>query len=172
MARALQLAGHDGEAKKAFAEFETKSLLESSQKDNSNRELIFYYADCVKQPVKALQVAEQEYSWRKDVYTLDAYAWALHANGQDVEARKQIETALAVGIRDAKLLLHAGEIALTSGDLDAARRYLKQSLELNTLDSEQARLALASLAPTPADRHPTCGNFVTPSRRFSCWPVP
>jgi tetratricopeptide (TPR) repeat protein len=149
LARALRLAGHDGEAKKAFAEFETKSLLESSQKDNSNRELIFYYADCVKQPAQALQVAEQEYSWRKDVYTLDAYAWALHANAQDGEARKQIETALAVGIRDAKLLFHAGEIALTSGDLDAAQRYLKLSSELNTLDSEQARLALASLAPTP-----------------------
>jgi tetratricopeptide (TPR) repeat protein len=149
LARALQLAGREGEAKKFFAEFERKSLLESSQKDNSNRELIFYYADCVKQPIQALRLAEQEYSWRKDVYTLDAYAWALHRNGRDVEARKQIEAALAVGIRDAKLLLHAGEIALASGDPDAARRYLKQSLELNTLDSEQARLALASLAPTP-----------------------
>ena len=149
LARALQLAGGEGEAKKLFAEFERKSLLESSHKDNSNRELIFYYADCVKQPVQALQLAEQEYSWRKDVYTLDAYAWALHRNGRDVEARKQIEAALAVGIRDAKLLLHAGEIARAAGDPDAARRYLKQSLELNTLDSEQARLALASLAPTP-----------------------
>jgi tetratricopeptide (TPR) repeat protein len=149
LARALQLAGREGEAKKFFAEFERKSLLESSQKDNSNRELIFYYADCVKQPIPALQVAEREYSWRKDVYTLDAYAWALHRNGRDGEARQQMEAALAVGIRDAKLLLHAGEIALASGDSDAARRYLKQSLELHTLDSEQARLALASLAPTP-----------------------
>jgi tetratricopeptide (TPR) repeat protein len=149
LARALQLAGREGEAKKFFTEFERKSLLESSHKDNSNRELIFYYADGVKQPVQALQLAEQEYSWRKDVYTLDAYAWALHRNGRDVEARKQIEAALAVGIRDAKLLLHAGEIARATGDPDAARRYLKQSLELNTLDSEQARLALASLAPTP-----------------------
>ena len=149
LARALRLAGHGGEAKKAFVEFETKALLESSHKDNANRELIFYYADCVKQPAKALQVAEQEYSWRKDVYTLDAYAWALHANGRDLDARKQIETALAVGIRDAKLLLHAGEISLAAGDPDAAQHYLKQSLELNTLDSGQARLALASLASTP-----------------------
>ena len=31
LARALRLAGHEGEAKKAFAEFETKSLLASSQ---------------------------------------------------------------------------------------------------------------------------------------------
>ncbi len=103
----------------------------------------------MKQPIPALRLAEQEYSWRKDVYTLDAYAWALHQNGRDVEARKQIEAALAVGIRDARLLLHAGEIARASGDPDAARRYLKQSWELNTLDSEQARLALASMAPAP-----------------------
>jgi tetratricopeptide (TPR) repeat protein len=147
LARALRLAGHEGEAKKAFAEFETKSLLASSHQDNSNRELIFYYADCVNQPAKALQVAEQEYSWRKDVYTLDAFAWALHANGQEVEARRQIEAALAVGLRDAKFLLHAGEIALAFGDRDGARNYLRQASELNTQDSEQARLALASLAP-------------------------
>ena len=45
LAEALQLAGRDGEAKKAFAEFENKALAESSGMNNSNRELIFYYAD-------------------------------------------------------------------------------------------------------------------------------
>jgi Flp pilus assembly protein TadD len=79
------------------------------------------------------------------VYTLDAYAWALHINGQDLEARKQIEAALAVGIRDAKLLVHAGVIALASGDRAAAERYLKQSTELNSEESEQARNILAGL---------------------------
>ena len=53
---------------------------------------------------RRLRVAKQEFAWRHDVYTLDAYAWALHVNGQDAEARKQIETALAVGIRDSKIL--------------------------------------------------------------------
>ena len=149
LAQALRLAGHDGEAKQVFAEFEAKALLESSKKDNSNRELIFYYGDYAKQPAKALQLAEQEYAWREDVYTLDAYAWALHVNGQDVEARKQIEAALAVGIRDAKLFRHAGEIALKSGDSAAAQRYLKQSAELNTPDSEQARVMLTTLPEAP-----------------------
>ena len=60
-------------------------------------------------------------------------------------------TALAVGIRDAKLFRHAGEMALKSGDLLAADRYLKQSAELNTADSEQARLALTNLAQTRGD---------------------
>jgi Tfp pilus assembly protein PilF len=91
-------------------------------------------------------VAQQEYAWRHDVYTLDAYAWALHVNGQDAEARKQIETALAVGIRDAKLFRHAGEIALKAGDIAAAEHYLKQSVELNAVDSEQARRTLAGLS--------------------------
>jgi Tfp pilus assembly protein PilF len=145
LAEAMQLAGRNGEAKKAFAEFETNALLESGRKDNANRDLVFYYADHVQQPAKALKVAEQEYAWRHDVYTLDAYAWALHANGQDMEARKQIETALAVGIRDARLFLHAGVIALKSGDRAAAERYLKQSAELNSEDSEQARNTLAGL---------------------------
>jgi tetratricopeptide (TPR) repeat protein len=133
LAEALQLAGRNDEAQRAYADFETKSLLESNKKDNSNRELIFYYADHAQQPVKALKVAQQEYAWRHDVYTLDAYAWALHVNGQDTEARKQIEIALAVGIRDATFFRHAAEIALKVEDLEAAERY-----------SEQARVVLAS----------------------------
>jgi tetratricopeptide (TPR) repeat protein len=145
LAEALQLAGRDGEAKKAFAEFETNALLESGKKDNANRDFIFYYTDQLQQPAKALKLAEQEFAWRHDVYTLDAYAWALHVNGQDAEARKQIETALAVGIREAKLFLHAGVIALKSGDRTVAERYLKQSAELNSDDSEQARNILTGL---------------------------
>ena len=152
LAEALKLAGRDAEAKKAFAEFETKSLAESVRKDNSSRELVFYYADYAQQPARALEVAKQEFAWRRDVYTLDAYAWALHVNGQDAEARKQIETALAVGVRDAKMLDHAGEIALKLGDRPAAERYLEDSAALHAIGSEQARLRLASLGQAELNR--------------------
>jgi tetratricopeptide (TPR) repeat protein len=145
LAEALELAGHTVDAKKAFGEFESKSLAEASRKDNSNRELVFYYADHAHQPAKALDVARQEFAWRHDVYTLDAYAWALHMNGQDAEARKQIDTALAVGIRDAKLFTHAGEIALKLGERANAERYLHESVLLHGTGSEQARVALAGL---------------------------
>jgi tetratricopeptide (TPR) repeat protein len=131
LAQALELAGQADEAKKAFAEFETKSFLESVRADNSNRELTFYYADHAHRPGKALDIAKQEHARRHDVYTLDAYAWALHVNGQDGEARKQIEAALAVGIRDAKIFRHAGEIALQLGDRGAAERYLQESASLH-----------------------------------------
>jgi len=152
LAEALRLAGRSEEAKKAFAEFEQKSLLETNRGDNSNRELIFYYADYAHDPLKALEVAKREFSRRHDVYTLDSYAWTLHVNGQAHEARRQIEAALAVGIRDARLLRHAGEIALKEGDRTAAENYLKQAADLDTIDSERARTVLVSVAAPAASR--------------------
>lgn len=145
LAQALQLAGKTDDANKAFAEFEQKSLLESNRGDNSNHELIFYYADYADQPTRALEVAQREIARRHDVFTLDSYAWALYRNGQYADARKQIESALAVGIRDAKIFRHAGQIALKSGDKAAADRYLRESVALNSVGSEQARITLASL---------------------------
>ena len=145
LAQALQLAGKTDEASKAFAEFEQKSLLETNRGDNSNHELIFYYADYAMQPARALEVAQREIARRHDVFTLDSYAWALYQNGQYDDARKQIETALAVGVRDAKIFRHAGEIALKSGDKAAAERYLQESADLNSTGSDQAKVTLASL---------------------------
>jgi tetratricopeptide (TPR) repeat protein len=145
LAEALQWAGRTDEASKAFTEFEQKSVLESGKTDNSNHELIVYYADYARQPAKALDVAEREYARRRDVFTLDCYAWALHVNGQNDEARKQIEAALAVGVRDTRLFRHAGEIALAEGDRTAAEKYLQQSSELNSLGSDQARATLTRL---------------------------
>jgi tetratricopeptide (TPR) repeat protein len=145
LAEALQLAGRTAEANEAFAQFEQKSLLETNRADNSNHELIAYYADYAHQPEKALEVAQREFARRHDIFTLDSYAWVLYVNGQYSEARKHIEAALAVGVRDAKIFRHAGEIALKSGDLASAQHYLQQSIELNAAGSEQARLALRGL---------------------------
>jgi len=148
LAEALELSGRTTDAKKAFAEFETKSLAEASRKDNSSRELVFYYADHTHEPARALEIATQEFAWRHDVYTLDAYAWALHVNGEDKEARQQLDKALAVGIRDARLFAHAGEIALKLGDRTSAEKYLHESLSLHSAGSEQARVVLAGLGQT------------------------
>ncbi len=149
LAEALELAGRTADAQKAFAEFEQKSLRETNIGDNSNHELIFYYADHAHDPAKALEVATREIARRHDVFTLDAYAWALYRNQQYAEARKQIEAALAVGIRNAKMFAHAGEIALQAGDRTAAERYLREAADLNSLGSEQARMTLARLQGAP-----------------------
>jgi tetratricopeptide (TPR) repeat protein len=146
LAKALQLAGRTEEAKQAFAGFEQKSLLETNRADNSNHELVLYYADYANQPAKALEVARREYARRHDVFTLDGYAWALHVSGQNEEAREQIKAALAVGIRDAHLFRHAGEIALAVGNRPEAELYLRQSAELKAPGSEQAYASLARLS--------------------------
>jgi tetratricopeptide (TPR) repeat protein len=146
LAEALELAGRKAEADSAFQEFEKKSLAETTIADNSNHELILYYADHAGQPVKALEVAEREYSRRHDVFTLDCYAWALHLNGRDPEARKQIDTALSVGIRNARIFRHAGEIARSMGDEAAARKFLRESADLKSFESDKAEATLVHLS--------------------------
>ena len=131
VARALERAGQDRDARQAFSEFETKARAEMAGADNCNRELSAYYVDEARRPAEGLRVAELELARRRDVFTLGAHAWALHAVGRTAEARRQIEAALAMGTKDARLLYHAGVIAARLGDREAARRYLDESLRTN-----------------------------------------
>lgn len=128
--RALERAGRQAEAKAAFATFEQEAVAESQSPDNCNRELIAYYV-AHGRAAEALRLAEREVERRKDVHTLDAYAWALQANGRVADARKAIEKALAVGTRDARVLYHAGAIAARAGDRAAARKHLDESVRVN-----------------------------------------
>ena len=145
LAVALTRAGKSDEGKAFFAEFEAKAKKEIAAADNANRELIFYYADFANRPDEALRIAQQEFERRKDVYTLDAYSWALAMNSRNDEARQHLQDALAVGVRDSQLLYHAGIIAERAGDVARAANLLRQSLEVNPV-SEYAEAARAALA--------------------------
>jgi tetratricopeptide (TPR) repeat protein len=114
LADALVLAGRASEAEAAYKEFEQSALRESAGWDNANRELVFYYAGRGKKPAEALRIARMERDRRQDVFTLDAYAWALHVNQRQQEARTEIERALGVGIKDPEVLARAAIIANTS----------------------------------------------------------
>jgi Flp pilus assembly protein TadD len=74
-------------------------------------------------------VAELEIGRRRDVHTLDAHAWALSANGRHDEARRQVERALAVGIKDPEILFHAGVIASRLGDRAQSSKYYRECLD-------------------------------------------
>jgi tetratricopeptide (TPR) repeat protein len=110
LAEALELAGRKQQAAQAFAEFERKSLQESALADNSNHELIAYYTDHAAQPRKALEISERESARRHDVFTQDSLAWALAANGDYLRAECEIRKALAVGVKDPRILAHARAI--------------------------------------------------------------
>lgn len=152
LAEALALEGETEEAEALFARFEREARAESEGVDNANRELLFYYADRASEPVSALEIAEREIGRRRDVFTRDAFAWALHRSGKSAEARPEIESALAVGVKDARMLYHAGAICAASGDGKAATRYFQESLALNPFSSvaDEARAALERLEPAVA----------------------
>lgn len=151
LAKALEHAGQTAEAIAAYSEFETKALSASNAESNANRDLVLYYLGSGNKPAEALRIAEHETGKRHDVSTLDAYAWALCGNGRYDEAQTQISFALAVGIRDAEMLYHAGVIAEKRLDHISAVRYFKGSLELNPSSevSREARDALAKSMGIP-----------------------
>jgi tetratricopeptide (TPR) repeat protein len=111
LAESLKLAGRGEEARESFAEFEQKALRESTLADNANHELIAYYIDHANKPVQALKLAENEVARRQDVFTLDCYAWALAANGKYDAANVEMKKALAVGVKDPRIVQHAASIA-------------------------------------------------------------
>jgi Flp pilus assembly protein TadD len=152
---ALRKAGKLAESKAVLAEFEQKALKESEGWDNANRELIAYYTDYAAQPAAALRIARREIARRRDVMTLDAYAWALHRNGRSREALPEIEAALAVGTVDPRILYHAGAIAMAAGNRGAAEKYLKHSLDVNSrseVAADARRLLARVQTPAPARR--------------------
>jgi tetratricopeptide (TPR) repeat protein len=111
LADALDKAGRAQEASGIFKDFEDKASAESAQADNANHELIRYYLERSQNVTEVLKIAAREVAKRHDCYTLDLYAWALFANGDKVEAKKQSDRALAVGLRDPDVLAHAKMIA-------------------------------------------------------------
>jgi hypothetical protein len=78
---------------------------------------------------------------RADVLTHDAMAWALAASGDFAAAQIEMSAALAEHTRDARMFLHAAEIAHANGQAAAALRYL-----------DSAHCAAGTLTPSERDR--------------------
>jgi Flp pilus assembly protein TadD len=84
------------------------------------------------------------------VYIDDAYAWALYRAGHVDEARRMSAQALRLGTRDARLLYHAGAIAIAAGDRAHGRGLVTQALALNPgFDFTGSAEARKLLAPVP-----------------------
>jgi tetratricopeptide (TPR) repeat protein len=110
LAEAQELAGQQEEAHASFREFESDALNESAMSHNANRQLIAYYIDHAHTPAKALEIARREIARQKDVLTLDAYAWALAANGDYQAAEQQLHKPIEMGIKDPEIIRHAAAI--------------------------------------------------------------
>jgi tetratricopeptide (TPR) repeat protein len=113
----------------------------------STLDLTLMYAGNSASAPHALKLAQHEFGERQDVWTMDAYAWALYANGRYPDADAAIQKALAVGIQSAQIFDHAGHIAQKLGHAADASRYFGLALQANP-SSEYARDARKSAGLT------------------------
>lgn len=77
----------------------------------------------------ALTAAEQAATMRRDIFTMDALAWARFKAGRLAEAREASAQARRTGTRDRVILYHAAAIAEAAGDDSSARTLVDQALE-------------------------------------------
>jgi len=143
LARAQQGAGQSKQAQATYVEFEKLASDPPSATGQSKLDLILMYAENAPTAPSALKIAQQEIAERQDVWTLDAYAWALHANGKDGDADAAEQKAIVVGIRSAQIFDHAAHIAQKLNHSAAANKYFKLSVQSNPA-SEFAADALKS----------------------------
>ena len=137
-----KLAGRDRDAAALYAQAEEGGR----ESDHDNRTLALFYADHDLKVGEAYERARREYEKRKDIYTADAVAWAASKAGRHDEAREKIKEATRLGTKDARLLYHAGMIAIAAGDREAGRAQLRRALELSpAFDPLQSRLARQAL---------------------------
>jgi tetratricopeptide (TPR) repeat protein len=133
LAAAQEAAGQVQEAHATYAEFERLANAPETATDPAKLDLILMYASNPATAAKALNLAEQEMRNRQDVWTLDAFGWALYANARYQDANGALQKAIAVGIQSAQIFDHAGHIAKKLNLSADAARYFQLSVQTNPL---------------------------------------
>ncbi|MDQ6943199.1 MAG: hypothetical protein M3169_11900 [Candidatus Eremiobacteraeota bacterium] len=97
----------------------------------NDRALATYFADHARRLGEAIAIARRDVAARDDVLAEDTLAWVLARAGQYAQARDAARKAVRANTQDARLLYHAGVIAMESGDRTEAARRLRAALDLN-----------------------------------------
>jgi tetratricopeptide (TPR) repeat protein len=121
LAEALRAGDRQTEADKM------ESLLRQTAAAADPRTFALYLATRDEQIPTALHLAHDELQQRQDVFTHDALAWALMADGKPQEAWQEISRALAEGTDDGRLYFHATIIAVNAGHQTEARVWMKKA---------------------------------------------
>jgi tetratricopeptide (TPR) repeat protein len=146
LADALEAAGKSAEAGKVKKELELRGTSEDP------RSFSLYLSTSEKQPQLALRLAQRELDARADVFTHDALAWALKANGRLPEAQAEMTKALAENTQDARLFLHAALIAAAAGDTDETVHYSRLAWNSRQMLFPSELDQLGRITPRPALR--------------------
>jgi tetratricopeptide (TPR) repeat protein len=141
LADALSVANRGAEAE------EVERRIAATGAANDPRSYSLFLATRGRDPDLALRLAEEELKVRRDVYTLDALAWAQSAKGDAAGGWKTMRSALALGAPDARLYLHAAAIAAQAGENREAKIYARKAAKsaFSLLPGERVRLKLLNL---------------------------
>ncbi len=144
-----QAAGRTEEAGRSYELVRAIQQLFAVNGVNVDLDLALFEADHGSDPGGAVELARRAYADQPNLKAADALGWALHKNGQHDEARRYAEESLRLGSPYARYLFHAGMIASAQGDTEAARGYLKRSIDdhadLMPLYRQQAEAELGML---------------------------
>jgi tetratricopeptide (TPR) repeat protein len=136
------LAGALGAANRNDDAANAEQRLAETGPANDPRSYSLFLATRGREPDLALRLAEEELKVRRDIYTLDALAWAQSAKGDAVEAWKTMRSALALGTADARLYLHAAAISKQAGETAQSKIYAAKAAKFafSLLPDERLRL--------------------------------
>ncbi|HET9435419.1 MAG TPA: hypothetical protein VFO50_01050, partial [Candidatus Limnocylindrales bacterium] len=142
----LAAAGDEAAADDQFATVRLAGTLGDLAGAVYDRQLIAFELDHGGATEATLAAARSSAADRPDAAGHDLLAWALHRLGRDDEASAASDRARATGIVDARILFHAGAIAISRGDRDGGERLVRQARELGAaLDPIEAAEADALL---------------------------
>ena len=164
LARAQEAAGHSGAATATYAKFEKLASDSATATNEAKLDLIQTYASNPSHAADALRLAQREMEARQDVWTLDAYAWALYANAKFQDADAAVQKALAVGIQSAQILDHAGHIAQKLNHAEDADKYFQLAMQSNPTSEYAAdarRSSSTAVAARISEPQPTPKNEAT-----------
>lgn len=119
------------EANRQLELVDLQAQLEAASGQKGNRAVALIYANHKRRLDDAIAVAEADLAVRKDVFTWDAYAWALLQSGRLDDAAKASRQALRAGTPDPLIYFHAGRIAEAQGESAKADAFRNKALALN-----------------------------------------
>ena len=145
----LEATGQNDAAQEQYAVLRATQKIYAASGQDVDTELAVFEADHGT-PEAALASAKKAYAKRPNgIFTQDAYAWALHANGFDAQALPIAKQSVRLGYRFPAFYYRLGAIALAAGDKATAKSALTKALALNPtfspLHAPEARALLKTL---------------------------
>ena len=126
------LVGDDAGAQAAFATVDGIGQLAASGGGVYDRQLALFALDHGRVDAALIARLRDALRDRPDAYGHDLLAWALYRSGQVGPAAIEAEAALSTGIHDARILYHAGAIAVAAGETEAGHARLIDAMARST----------------------------------------